>query len=102
MTNSVNEPDARKGYFQEWEGRLEELDLMIDRMAGDESSTDNTGDGDGVYERAGRLKARLERTRRKVEWVRETRGDWEHLREDIDEAISELERAIGSAGPRFQ
>ena len=92
--------DAFREYYDDRDARLKKLGRVIEawrqgeRGAGDEESGSD-------YEEVGRLEARLEATRHDLEEMRGT-GNWEALRDDVDQTISDLEEAIGKAAPRFQ
>jgi len=84
------------------EARLRELAAAIEELAAREEDSDKADGPPGRYESVGRLRVRLERTRHTVRELRETREDRNRVSQAVDEAISELERAIARAGPRFQ
>lgn len=102
---SVMESMERKEEYQEYydkrEARLKKLGLEIEQWEPREDDASEE-DVDDYYEEVGRLKSRLEATRRRLEAVKETRDDWKTVREGVDQAISELEEAIAKAAPRFQ
>lgn len=96
-------PD-RQGKFREYydqrEARLKRLGEEIEQWEPREGEVGEE-EVDDYYQEVGRLEARLEATRHDLEELRE-RGTWEEVRDDIDQAISDLEEAIARAAPRYQ
>jgi vacuolar-type H+-ATPase subunit I/STV1 len=98
---SVEREEEYQEYYDKREARLKKLGLEVEQWEPREDDASEE-DVDDYYEEVGRLKSRLEATRRRLEAVKETRDDWKTVRDDIDQAISELEEAIAKAAPRFQ
>lgn len=94
--------DAPPRPFGSAETRLRELAAAIEELAAREEDSDKVDGPPGRYEGVGRLRVRLEKTRQTVRELREAREDRNTVSQAVDEAISELERAIARAGPRFQ
>jgi predicted nucleic acid-binding Zn-ribbon protein len=85
----------------EVEARLDRLDTIVARWVPPEGgpSADEVNDH---YREVGKLKSRLEATRKRIERIREAREDWQLERDDLERAITELEEAVADAAPRFQ
>lgn len=98
---SMERKEEYQEYYDKREARLKKLGLEIAHWEPREDDASEE-DVDDYYEEVGRLKSRLKATRRQLEAVNETRDDWKTVRDDIDQAISELEEAIAKATPRFQ
>lgn len=94
----------RKEELQEYcdrqELRLKKLALVMERWE-QQANDASDQEADEYHQTVGRLKARLEATRHGLDEFRAT-GSLEKLRGDIDQAISDLEKAIARAAPRFQ
>jgi chromosome segregation ATPase len=92
--------EAHEDTYDRRDARLDKLSRVIEEWRGRPEDQDREL-ADRYYQEAGRLRARLEATRHSLEELRE-RGDLRELRDDIDEAISELEQAVAKAAPRYQ
>jgi len=90
-------------YEENYDRRDARLQRLGEAIEAWRENPEDQGQGtvDRYYQEAGRLKARLEATRHSLEELRE-RGDLQELRDDIDDAISELEEAVAEAAPRYQ
>lgn len=101
IMDSMERKEEYEEYYDDREARLEKLGVVMEQW---EPKTDDASEDevDDYYEEVGRLKSRLEETQRRLEAVKETRDDWKIVKEDLDQAISDLEEAIARAAPRFQ
>jgi len=101
IMDSMERKEEYQEYYDDREARLKKLGLVMEQWEPKEDDT-SEDEVDDYYEEVGRLKSRLEATQRRLEAVKETRDDWKVVREEIDQAISDLEEAITRAAPRFQ
>ena len=101
IRDSMERKEDYEEAYDQRESRLKKLGLVIERWEPKEDQASNEEVAD-YYEEVGRLESRLEATRTKLEELKEPGDDWESLRDDIDRAISDLEKAIAKAAPRFQ
>ncbi len=101
IQDAMERKDTYEEYYDRREARLQKLAQVIEQWGRDHDDGTTQAAVDDYYEDVGRLKARLEATRHSLRELRE-RDDWRSLRADIDDAISELEDAIGQAAPRYQ
>lgn len=101
IMDSMERKEEYEEYYDDREAQLEKLGVVMEQW---EPKTDDVSEDevDDYYEEVGRLKSRLEETQRRLEAVKDTRDDWKIVKEDIDQAISDLEEAIARAAPRFQ
>lgn len=100
IRDAMERKEAYEDFHERRDARLQTLAEAIDTWQEDPEDQDPQTVG-GHYEEVGRLKARLEATQHSLEQLRE-RGDLQELRDDIDDAISELEEAVAKAAPRYQ
>jgi len=100
IRDAMERKERYEGYYDRRDARLQKLGAAIEAWR--ENPEDQDQDAvDQYYEEAGRLRARLEATRHSLEELRE-RGDLQELRDEIDDAIGELEEAVAEAAPRYQ
>ena len=100
IRDAMERKETYEGYYDRRDARLQKLGAAIEAWR--ENPEDQDQDAvDQYYEEAGRLRARLEATRHSLEELRE-RGDLQELRDEIDDAIGELEEAVAEAAPRYQ
>ena len=80
--------------MEEWNAEIDKLEARADRAGADLQLQ--------YYEELKKLRALQEEARRKLEALEDAGDDaWEGLKNDVDNAISAIERAVNAAGARF-
>ena len=91
----------KAAYRQKIEASLEECNAEIDKL---EARADRAGADMQLqyYEELKKLRALQEEARHKLEELEEAGDDaWEGFKNDLDNAIDAIERAVNTAGARF-
>ena len=80
--------------MEQWNAEIDKLEAHADRAQADLQLE--------YYEELKKLRALQEEARRKLEALEDAGDDaWEGFRDDVDNAINAVERAVNIAGTRF-